>query len=96
MILADAEVLRQRNGELTILDIGCGGGFDSDAKLQHSISEVADQYIGIEPDKDIELESIFSSTHRCIFEDAPIIHESIDIAFAVMVLEHFEKPKVQQ
>ena len=94
MVLADAEAIKQKLGELKILDIGCGGGFDSNALLQQSISQIASQYIGIEPDTDIELESIFSSTHRCIFEDAPIISESIDIAFAVMVLEHFEHPQI--
>ena len=94
MVLADAEALKQKDGELTLLDIGCGGGFDSDAKLQNSIARVATQYIGIEPDTDIVLGSIFSSTHRCTFENAQIAQESIDMAFAVMVLEHFEKPQI--
>ena len=94
MVLADAERLERRNGKLTVMDIGCGGGFDSDAKLQRTISQAAGHYIGIEPDTTIDLENIFSSTHRCIFEDAPIKPESIDLAFAVMVLEHFPNPQI--
>lgn len=94
MVLADAKRLEQQNGKLALMDIGCGGGFDGDAKLQRSISQVAGEYIGIEPDTAIELENIFSSTHRCFFEDAPINPESVDLAFAVMVLEHFEDPKL--
>ena len=50
MILADARVLEQGRGKLSILDIGCGAGFDGDAKLQHSISKVAGRFIGVEPD----------------------------------------------
>ena len=93
MVLADAEILKKQNGHLTILDIGCGGGFDGDAKLQHSIAEVAEQYIGIEPDEAIKLENIYSAIHRCIFENAPLAPESIDLAIAVMVLEHINNPK---
>lgn len=92
MLLADAERLERAHGKLTLLDIGCGGGFDRDPALQRTISEVADHYIGIEPDTSIQLENIFSSTHRCRFEDAPIRPQSIDLAFAVMVLEHVANP----
>lgn len=93
MILADAAMLAGESGHLSILDIGCGGGFDSDARLQESISAVADEYIGVEPDVAVDLGPIFSAYHRCCFEDAPLADESIDIAFAVMVLEHFENPR---
>lgn len=94
MVLADVERLEQRNGKLTLMDIGCGRGFDSDAKFQRTIAEVAGEYIGIEPDLAIELENIFSSTHRIFFEDALIDSDSIDLAFSVMVLEHFENPQI--
>ena len=93
MILSDAETLKRKNGNLTLLDIGCGSGFDNDPKLQFSLSNIADQYIGIEPDNSIELQDIFSLTYRCFFEEAPINPESIDLAFAIMVLEHLENPK---
>ena len=94
MLLADAKALEKDRGGLTFLDIGCGGGFDGDGELQASIAQVAGQYIGIEPDTAIEIGSMFSSSYRCSFEDAPIEDNSIDLAFAVMVLEHFDNPQV--
>ncbi|MBN2318029.1 MAG: class I SAM-dependent methyltransferase [Acidobacteria bacterium] len=94
MIVADVKRLERENGKLRVLDIGCGGGFDNDAKLQQSLSAVSLEYIGIEPDESIELGDIFTSEYRCPFECAPIEDGSIDIAFSVMVLEHFEEPRV--
>jgi SAM-dependent methyltransferase len=92
MVLADAGALESERGKLAILDIGCGGGFHSDAGLQESIARVAGRYIGVEPDTQIELGRFFDATHRCRFEDAGIEPGSIDLAFAVMVLEHLEDP----
>jgi SAM-dependent methyltransferase len=92
MILCDARKLSQERDDLSFLDIGCGGGFDADPKLQRSIARAAGKYIGIEPDKDIELSPIFHSVHRCRLEDAHLDPDSVDIAFAVMVLEHSDKP----
>jgi SAM-dependent methyltransferase len=94
MILSDAQMLSQKKDNLSFLDIGCGGGFDSDPKLQRSIAQAAGKYIGIEPDTDIELSPVFHSVHRCCFEDAPLDPDSVDIAFAVMVLEHSDKPEL--
>lgn len=94
MILSDALKLAKKRKDLSFLDIGCGGGFDSDPKIQQSIVQAAANYIGIEPDEDIKLSDIFSSVHRCFFDDAPIKSDSIDIAFSVMVLEHLENPEV--
>ena len=94
MILDDLLRLENLNGKLTLLDIGCGCGFDSDERLQLSLSQHAGKYIGVEPDLEIELRNIFSKTYRCPFEDAQIDQESIDIGFAVMVLEHFKKPEI--
>jgi SAM-dependent methyltransferase len=94
MVLHDARSLAKEGNGLSILDIGCGGGFDGDLKLQNSIAQVAAKYIGIEPDPDITLSDIFSSVHRCLFEDAPIEPGSIDLAFSVMVLEHIENPQI--
>ncbi len=93
LILDDARELEKHRSPLSLLDIGCGGGFDGNAKLQQSIAQVAGQYIGIEPDEAIDLGDHFTGSHRCFFEDAPIEHESVDIAFAVMVMEHFENPQ---
>lgn len=94
LILADASRMKEKRNELTLLDIGCGGGFDGDAELQRSLAEAGSRYIGIEPDPQIELADVFTSAHRCRFEDAPIEDESVDIAFAVMVLEHIAEPQV--
>jgi SAM-dependent methyltransferase len=93
MIVADAEALRAEQRELTFLDIGCGGGFDSDQKLQNSLVQMADHYLGIEPDPDIKLGEKFHRVFRTRFEDAAIEENSIDIAFSFMVLEHVEFPE---
>ena len=94
LILADARRMKAERNELTLLDIGCGNGFDGDAPLQRSLADVGSRYIGIEPDPQIELANVFTSTQRCCFEDAQIEDESIDIAFAVMVLEHIADPQL--
>lgn len=94
MILDDAQKNGQVGDKLTFLDIGCGGGFDSDPWIQSSIAQFAGHYIGIEPDSDIKPANIFSEVHRCSFEDAPVEDESVDVAFAVMVLEHIVNPGV--
>ncbi|HMH50461.1 MAG TPA: class I SAM-dependent methyltransferase [Candidatus Acidoferrum sp.] len=90
LILEDAERL---GGHLTFLDIGCGRGFDTDEALQWSLANVATRYIGIEPDSTIMIQECYTETHRCILERAPIQAESIDIAFAIMVLEHLANPR---
>jgi SAM-dependent methyltransferase len=93
LILADSLALKTRRDKLTFLDIGCGRGFDGSSRLQRSLAEAAERYIGVEPDESVELGDVFAATHRCFFEDAPIEDESIDIAFAVMVLEHIPDPQ---
>lgn len=94
LILSDAQRMKAERNELTLLDIGCGGGFDGDATLQRSLAEAGSRYIGVEPDEHIELANVFTSSQRCLFEDAQIEDESVDIAFAVMVLEHIADPRV--
>jgi len=90
MVLADMRRMKEKRP--TVLDIGCGLGFDGDARLQSSLSTEAGTYIGVEPDPEVELQPCFNEVHRCLFEDAPILPGSVDIAFAVMVLEHVESP----
>lgn len=94
MILADARRLEALNGRPRVLDIGCGGGFDNDKNLQRSLAEHSLEYIGVEPDASIRLGDYFSSKYQCTFEQAPISADSIDIAFSVMVFEHFENPQL--
>ena len=90
IILADA---RRQRSKPTILDIGCGDGFDGSVPLQRSIAEAAGCYIGIEPDPEILLGDYFTETHRCLFEQAPLAAGSVDVAYAVMVLEHLPHPQ---
>jgi SAM-dependent methyltransferase len=94
MILADVRRLEALNGRPRVLDIGCGGGFDNDKNLQRSLAEHSLEYIGVEPDASIRLGDYFSSKYQCTFEQAPISADSIDIAFSVMVFEHFENPQL--
>lgn len=94
LVLHDAGKLRRERDGIAVLDIGCGGGFDNDPRLQREIASVAESYVGVEPDEEIELEEIFSEVHRSFFEDAELAEESIDLAFTVMVLEHIEHPEL--
>jgi SAM-dependent methyltransferase len=94
LLLTDLPSVEPCPSDLVILDIGCGAGFDDDPTLQHTLAKHASRYIGVEPDSHIELADIFHAVHNCRFEDAPIENNSIDIAFAVMVLEHIQEPSV--
>jgi SAM-dependent methyltransferase len=91
LILADVHKLGPRP---TILDIGSGDGFDGDVPLQRSIARACGRFIGIEPDPAVSLGDYFTETHRCLFEDAPLAAGSVDLAYAVMVLEHLPCPGV--
>jgi SAM-dependent methyltransferase len=90
MILDDA---RPAGNGLTFLDIGCGRGFDGDVPLQQSIARVAGTFIGIEPDAGVQPGPYFSHVHACLFEDAPLAPASVDVAYAIMVLEHLAEPE---
>jgi len=90
MILEDA---RARPRPLALLDVGCGKGFDTDVPLQEAMAREADRYVGIEPDRAVEPGGYFAEVHRCLFEDAPLPAGSIDVAFAIMVLEHLPRPE---
>jgi SAM-dependent methyltransferase len=90
MILED---VRDRPRPVTLLDIGCGRGFDSDVRLQEEIADEADRFIGVEPDPAIALGSHFTDTHRCLFEETTLAPASVDVAYAIMVLEHLSRPE---
>ena len=79
--------------EPTVLDIGCGKGFDGDPKLAVTLASHSKKYLGVEPDESVVLQRIFSHVYHAMFEQAEIDAESIDIAFCVMVLEHIKEPK---
>jgi len=85
--------LRQFTGDgPTVLDIGCGHGFDGDAELQRSIGATAGYFIGVEPDRDILPPACFTEVHQCLFEEASLEPESVHVAYAAFVLEHVEQP----
>jgi SAM-dependent methyltransferase len=90
MILTD---VMNRRPLPTIVDIGCGGGLDGDEPLQRSFANGAGRFIGIEPDSEIQLGDYFTETHRSSFEEAPLAAGSVDVAYAVMVLEHLTHPR---
>jgi SAM-dependent methyltransferase len=92
LVLADVKAMCDRPSPV-LLDIGCGHGFDNDADLQSSLAAAAGEYIGVEPDPDVTLSPMFTQSHRCMFEDAPILPGSVDVAFAVMVVEHLKTPE---
>ena len=89
LILNDA---RRFSHDLTFLDIGCGRGFDDDPEVQKKLVERSARCIGIEPDHKIEVAPVFTAIHRCSLEEVPVAPDSVDIAWAVMVLEHVENP----
>jgi len=84
---------RAGRGAVTVLDIGCGKGFDSQPELQREVASMADVYVGVEPDPQIEIQPVFAQCLRGTIEDLAIPPESIDVAFSVMVLEHVGDPE---
>src|SRR5215469_9905227 len=76
----------------TVLDIGCGLGFDTEVRYQQALSTQAGRFIGIEPDPAIDPPKLFSEVYHTTLEEAPIAPGSVDVAYAVMVLEHVADP----
>ena len=94
LVLEEARALHESGVSPVMLDIGCGKGFDDDPELQRSLALASGSYLGVEPDPDIPLADLFSRAWRCPFEEADVAPESVHIAFAVMVLEHIENPRI--
>lgn len=76
-----------------VLDIGCGSGFDGDPSISKSLADHSYRYIGIEPDESVARPNFVTEMHCSILESAAIQPASVDVAFAVMVLEHIQDPK---
>lgn len=76
--------------ELTILDIGCGRGFDGNVELQRAIAAEATHSIGIEPDPAIPAAPHFSQVFQATLDDAPLVPGSVDVAYSCFVLEHIQ------
>jgi SAM-dependent methyltransferase len=84
--------MRRIGSSPTVLDIGCGKGFDDSPELQSRIAASAGRYIGVEPDSTIECPPWLTTVYRSTLEEAPIEPGSIQVAFAIMVLEHVTQP----
>lgn len=87
------ELALRPTGLATVLDIGCGGGFHDRPDLQQLIGTKASRFIGVEPDKTAAFIDSFDIIYPSSLEDAPIEPNSVDVAYAVMVLEHVTDPK---
>jgi len=83
---------RTEAGRPTVLDIGCGLGFDCEVRYQQALATQAGRFIGIEPDRSIDPPKFFSEVYQTTLEEAPIAPGSVDVAYAVMVLEHVADP----
>jgi SAM-dependent methyltransferase len=92
LVLDDIAKLKATGREITALDIGCGHGFDGHPDPQKAIGAQCTRFIGIEPDTDIKIPEFFSDPIYALLETANLAPDSIDIAYAVMVLEHVENP----
>lgn len=91
-ILKD-EVAR-RQGPVTLLDIGCGTGIGRNVEMQRELRKLAGTYWGVEPDTGVQIEDgIFDHVHRALLEDADVPENSVDIAYAFMVMEHVVNPE---
>jgi len=88
------ELRHQSTGNpLTLLEIGCGRGFDGERGFQEQLARRVVNYLGVEPDPQVEPEPVFTQTFRTYLEDACIEPESVDLAFSIMVMEHVQRPE---
>jgi SAM-dependent methyltransferase len=89
MVLDD---IRSCSRPPVVVDVGCGKGFDGSPEIQEGLAAASARYIGVEPDNTVVPPRHIHQFHSCLFENADIEPESVDVAFSVMVLEHVEKP----
>jgi SAM-dependent methyltransferase len=87
--------IRSRSGARhpTVLDIGCGCGFDGETRFHEALAAQAGRLIGVEPDLNMPPPKIFSQVFQTLLEDAPIPRGSVDVAYAIMVVEHVADPE---
>jgi len=86
--------IRDRSGTRrpTVMDVGCGRGFDGEVRFQEALSVQAGKFIGVEPDLTIDPPAVFSEVFRLPLEAAGIARGSVDVAYAIMVMEHVADP----
>ena len=63
------------------------------AELSRRLRADCRQYIGVEPDASVPVADCFDAVHRCCFEQAPLGSAAVNVAYAVMVLEHVRQPR---
>ncbi|QGJ70298.1 Class I SAM-dependent methyltransferase [Planctomycetales bacterium 10988] len=85
-----AESIRAFPEPPTVLDIGCGLGFDGSRKIQEELAKISGKYWGLEPDPEIAAPEYFDTWHPYLLEEAPLEKNSVQVAFSVFVLEHVE------
>ena len=90
MVLVD---IKAAGPSPTVLDIGCGRGFDDEAGLQAELAAESGHYIGVEPDTEMPPPAACTEFHATFLEDAPIAPGSVDVAFSVFVIEHLDNPE---
>lgn len=83
-----ADDIRGFGTEPTVLDIGCGGGFNDEPELQESLSKLVGRFIGIEPDPSVPAAPWFDQHFHSTLEEARLAGESVHLAYSVFVLEH--------
>lgn len=87
-------LIQDRNQPATVLDIGCGTGIGRNKDMQRELRKAASVYWGVEPDTEVEIEDgLFDRVERCLLEDADLPPNSVDVAYAFMVMEHVQDPE---
>ncbi|TWT33773.1 hypothetical protein KOR34_36070 [Posidoniimonas corsicana] len=92
--LVECDLTANRGGQkpVTLLDIGCGAGFDKSHASQLELAKMCDEFWGVEPDESVLPPACFDRVYRDCFESVDIPKDSVDVAYAVMVLEHVSDP----
>ncbi len=93
LVVAELEARKRTHKNIVALDIGCGHGFDGHPDPQITIAQHCDLLIGIEPDTEIAIPKHFQQMHYTSLEGAPLEKNAVDVAYAVMVLEHLDQPE---
>jgi SAM-dependent methyltransferase len=84
---------RRRGGACRVLDIGCGSGIGRNVALQWAIKEIASDFWGIEPDRDVTVAGgLFDHFEHALMETAELPAGQFDLAYSAMVMEHVADP----
>jgi len=85
--------VKDREGPVRALDIGCGHGLGRDPVKTRMIAAHVDEMWGIEPDEGVTPpEGIFGHFQHALMETAELPANHFDLAYAYMVMEHVADP----